>query len=198
MALITCPACGNSVSERASSCPRCGEPIAQKSQATAPAQPETPAVQEPDTDYQFINFDRKKYLKKKSDDDPEEVDRVMRKWNWGAFFLTWIWGAGNGVYITLLLLIPVLGWIATPIVAIVLGAKGNRLSWESRDKEWDDINEFRRVQRFWAMGGAAVWVVLLLVILGLVMAVIFMPKEIEVDAMDIIEGYVRRRFFWFL
>ncbi len=197
MALITCPACGNSVSERAASCPRCGEPIEQKPRAAAPAEPELP-TQEPEQNYQFINFDRKQYLKKRANDDPEEVEHVVRKWNWGAFFLTWIWGAGNGVYLTLLLLIPVFGWIATPIVAIVLGAKGNRLAWESKDKEWDDINEFRRVQRFWAMGGLAVWVILLLIVLILVLAVVFMPKEIDVTTMDIIEGYIKRRFFWFL
>ncbi len=194
MALIICPACGNSVSERALSCPRCGEPIAQKNHTDAD-QSKT-ATQEPDKDYQFINFDRKSYLKKKSNDDPEEVEQVMQKWNWGAFFLTWIWGAANGVYITLLLLIPVLGWIAIPIAAFVLGKKGNRLAWESKDKEWEDINEFRRVQRFWAMGGAAVWAVLLLLILILALAIIFMPAD--VDAGGIIEGYIKRRYFWFL
>ncbi len=193
MALITCPACGNSVSERAPSCPRCGEPIAQKPQASA-AQSEK-AAQEAEKDYQFINFDRKAYLKKKSNDDPQEVERAMDKWNWGAFGLTWIWGAGNGVYLTLLLLIPVFGWIATPIVAFVLGKKGNRLAWESKDKEWDDLNEFRRVQRFWTIGAAAVWSVLLLLILIVILVAIFMPP---VDAGEMIEGYVRRRYLWFL
>ncbi len=194
MALIICPACGNSVSERAPSCPRCGEPMSAESRLSSPAEGgnHTP---EPDKDYQFVDFDRKNYLRKKSNDDPEEVERAVRKWNWGAFFLTWIWGAGNGVYATLLLLIPVLGWIATPIVAIVLGTKGNRLAWESKDKEWDNINEFRRVQRFWAMGGAAVWAVLLLAVLILVLAVVFISPT---EAGEMIEGYVRKRYFWFL
>lgn len=195
MALITCPACGNSVSERAASCPRCGEPISQKQHSATPEQPR----REPETDYLFVDFDRKTYLKKKSNDDPEEVERVMRKWNWGAFGLTWIWGAGNGIFMTLLLLIPILGWIATPIVAIVLGKKGNRLAWESKDKEWENINEFRRVQRFWALGAAAVWSLLILAVIVIIIVARFaMDAEIEVDAMDLIEGYVKRRFFWFL
>jgi len=30
----------------------------------------------------------------------------IKGWNWGAFFLSWIWGLGNGTYIALLCLIP--------------------------------------------------------------------------------------------
>lgn len=34
---------------------------------------------------------------------PEEVKR----WSWAGFFLTWIWRIFNGVYISLLALIPI-------------------------------------------------------------------------------------------
>jgi hypothetical protein len=34
------------------------------------------------------------------------VPPEIRRWNWGAFLLNWIWGIGNDTYIALLLFIP--------------------------------------------------------------------------------------------
>ena len=33
----------------------------------------------------------------------------LNRWNWGAFFLTWIWSLGNAVWIGLIALIPGVG-----------------------------------------------------------------------------------------
>ena len=49
------------------------------------------------------------------------VPPEIKKWNWGALLLHWIWGLGNKVYIMLLCLIPYVGLI----MAIVGGAKGS-------------------------------------------------------------------------
>ena len=72
----------------------------------------------------------------------------LKGWNWGAFFLHVIWGIGNDTYIALLTLIPPL-FVVMPFV---LGAKGNEWAW--RNRRWDDVAHFKRVQRNWAKWGA--------------------------------------------
>jgi hypothetical protein len=84
--------------------------------------------------------------------DPRTVPGEIDRWNWGAFFLNWIWGIGNGTPIALLTLIPGLG----VIMLFVLGVKGS--SWAWRNKRWDSIAHFKRVQRNWAIAGFIVWV----------------------------------------
>ena len=74
---------------------------------------------------------------------PGEID----KWNWGAFLLNWIWGIGNNTFIALLMFIPV----ANFVMPFVLGAKGS--SWAWRNKRWESVEEFKRVQRKWARWG---------------------------------------------
>ncbi len=74
---------------------------------------------------------------------PEEV----RGWNWGAFFLSWIWGVGNNVWIALLAFIPFVNFI----MGIVLGIKGNEWAW--RNKKWDSIEHFKKTQRTWGIAG---------------------------------------------
>lgn len=41
----------------------------------------------------------------------EEVPSEVKKWNWGAFFLSWIWGIGNHVWISFLSFVPFVGFI---------------------------------------------------------------------------------------
>ncbi len=84
--------------------------------------------------------------------DPRTVPGEIDRWNWGAFFLNWIWGIGNGTPIALLALVPGLGLI----MLFVLGVKGS--SWAWRNKRWDSVAHFKRVQRNWAIAGLIVWV----------------------------------------
>ena len=79
---------------------------------------------------------------------PAEVD----KWNWGAFFLNWIWGIGNNTFIAFLMFVPLVNFI----MIFVLGAKGS--SWAWRNKRWESVDQFRAIQRSWAKWGAIVWV----------------------------------------
>lgn len=84
----------------------------------------------------------------------KEVPPEIAGWNWGAFVFTWIWGIYNNTYIALLSLFPP----AHLIMMFILGAKGNEWAW--RNREWDSIDEFQRVQRNWAVwsvgGGLAI------------------------------------------
>jgi|GEM_PF-531613 len=72
----------------------------------------------------------------------------LEGFNWGAFFLTWIWGIGNNSIKTILfgLLISIF-----PITNIVLGLKGNKWAWQN--KHWNSIEEFKSTQKTWAIVG---------------------------------------------
>ena len=83
--------------------------------------------------------------------DPKVIPAEIKRWNWGAFLLNWIWGIGNQTYIALLALIPGFGFIWM----LVLGAKGSAWAW--RNGRWDSVEHFKRVQRRWAIWGAIIW-----------------------------------------
>ncbi len=78
------------------------------------------------------------------------VPPEIKRWNWGAFLLNWIWGIGNETYIALLCFIP----LVNLVMVFVLGAKGSEWAW--RNKRWNDVAHFRRVQRIWAIVGASI------------------------------------------
>ncbi|MDD5093888.1 MAG: zinc ribbon domain-containing protein [Dehalococcoidia bacterium] len=82
---------------------------------------------------------------------PAEIPPEIKGWNWGAFFLTWIWGIGNRVWIALLCLIPYVGLV----MAFVVGAKGNQWAWKS--KQWDSVEQFKATQRKWAWWGLGIF-----------------------------------------
>jgi hypothetical protein len=52
--------------------------------------------------------------------EAKELPIGVKGWSWGAFFLTWIWGIPNRVWLSLLAWIP----IVNIFVAIILGFKG--------------------------------------------------------------------------
>lgn len=79
---------------------------------------------------------------------PARLDR----WNWGAFFLNWIWGVGNSTYIALLMFVPFLNII----MIFVLGAKGSKWAWKNR--VWEDEAHFVKTQRNWARAGLVVFI----------------------------------------
>lgn len=94
----------------------------------------------------------------------EEVPAEIKKWNWGAFFLSWIWGIGNHVWISLLSLIP----FVNIIMIFVLGAKGSEWAWKA--KNWESLDHFKRVQRLWAIWGT---VLFLIGVVGSILFVVF-------------------------
>ena len=73
-------------------------------------------------------------------------------WNWGAFLLNWIWGIGNRTYIAFLMFVPLVNFV----MPFVLGVKGNQWAWEN--ESWESVEQFRRVQRRWAIAGVIAWI----------------------------------------
>jgi len=75
------------------------------------------------------------------------VPAGAKRWNWGAFLLTWIWGLGNSTYIALLALLPAVNIV----MAFILGIKGGQWAWKNR--RWDNVEQFTRVQGLWTAFG---------------------------------------------
>lgn len=89
----------------------------------------------------------------------------LKGWNWGAFFLNWIWGIGNGVWIAFLAFILGIIWM------VVLGIKGNEWAWQS--KKWDSIEHFKRTQRTWAKWGIGLFIAAIVIsIIAVIISVI--------------------------
>ena len=78
------------------------------------------------------------------------------RFNWGAFSLTMIWGIGNRCYITLLCLVPIVGFIM-PFVA---GFKGN--GWALKNNYYRDMDEFAQVQDTWNAAGFVLFIIKLI------------------------------------
>jgi len=88
--------------------------------------------------------------------------REVKKWNWGAFLLTFIWGIGNRVYISLLALIP----IVNIVMAVILGVKGNEWAW--RKNRSLSLAEFKQLQKSWAKWGIIIIAITSVVFLVLI------------------------------
>lgn len=88
-------------------------------------------------------------------------DDIRIGFNWGAFWLSWVWGLANGVYISLIVFLLPVVW------QIYLGLKGNQLAWNHR--QFTDFDHFREVQRTWAKWG---WIVAILTVLLTVIGII--------------------------
>lgn len=102
------------------------------------------------------------------------VPLEVRGWNWGAFLLSWIWGICNNVWIALLFFVPVVG-IFMPFV---LGVKGNEWAW--RKNKWQSIEHFKKVQRTWAIVGAALFAALIIFTFTVTLIVVTALKSSDV------------------
>lgn len=79
----------------------------------------------------------------------KEEPKCLHRWNWGAFWLGWIWAIGNGVWWGLLELIPIVNFV----VIFILAINGNQHAW---DKFNGTAAEFDEKQHSWAVAG---WIV---------------------------------------
>ncbi len=76
----------------------------------------------------------------------------LNSFNWGAFWLNWLWAVCHSVWWGLLGFIPIVGII----IPFVLGFKGNRAAWE---KFSGTAEEFERKQAAWSKWGWIIFVV---------------------------------------
>ena len=94
----------------------------------------------------------------------------LKGWSWGAFLLNWIWAIGNRTWIGLLAIVPYIGFI----MVFYLGFKGREMAW--RNKRWDSIDEFNRVQKKWSKWG----VILVVGIMGIgILASVMLPAYVD-------------------
>lgn len=94
-----------------------------------------------------------------------QIDKEMKKFNWGAFLLGWIWGVGNSTYNSFVytdIILTVLGFmpIKIPFLGLVslglhiyMGIKGNE--WALENKEWLNLAQFTETQKKWVVGAFA-------------------------------------------
>ena len=90
------------------------------------------------------------------------VPAEIKGWSWGGFMLTWIWGIGNSVWLSLLCFVPMVGFI----MMFVLGAKGKEWAW--RERQWVSVDEFKRVQKVWDTIGLVIFCLNLVWIIGMI------------------------------
>lgn len=86
-------------------------------------------------------------LNSKNSSGKGDIPDGVRGLNFGAFFLNWIWGLGNGTMVALVSLIPCIGFV----IPFILLFKGNEWAW--RNKKWESVEHFKKVQRIWAFVG---------------------------------------------
>jgi hypothetical protein len=104
----------------------------------------------------------------------------IKGWNWGAFFLNWIWGIGNSTYIALLMFIP----FVNLVMIFVLGAKGNQWAWQNR--VWKDVEHFKSTQKKWAIVGLSLIFIVLPIFLFSIMS--FLKGEAYIKSLQVISS----------
>lgn len=77
-------------------------------------------------------------------------------WNWAAFLLTFIWGVGHRVWISLIAIIPGVNII----MAVILGIKGNAWAW--RANPCLDQEEFIKNEKLWLKWAVITYAIVLI------------------------------------
>ncbi len=148
---LACPTCGYLMGPMDVTCPRCAH-----LQHQAPAAPYPNAAMQqtmpppPPTGY----YAQAPPASSPPGYMPAELPLELRKWNWGAFFLTLFWaGAMNQWVWFALCFIPYVSVIPVFYLAI----KGNELAWKSR--RWQSLEQFQATQEVWKKWGLALFFV---------------------------------------
>lgn len=128
------------------------------------------------------------------------IDEELQKFNWGAFFLNFIWATFNGAWreflpvflimlvVSLLSCLPILGFlffIVNIILAIYVGKQGNSWSWYG--KKWESLDKFVSVQKAWGISSPFVFIILWFSVPAIIMVAtvyLFLPvvKELAEKA----------------
>ena len=107
------------------------------------------------------------------------VKVVTDKFNWGAFFFTWIWGIHYKKWITLLIFPAILIPPIALILQIWFGIAGNKWAWQST--RYKSIQEFHNIQKKWATVG--VWLIIINIIVTLAILILAFQQGISQNMM---------------
>jgi hypothetical protein len=95
-----------------------------------------------------------------------------RSFNWGAFFLTWIWALGNKSFdvttgiLLVLCFVPYASLPSAIALSLYSGFTGNRRAWAKRPDGREEAH-FLKVQRRWAFVGATQFALIIVLLLFL-------------------------------
>lgn len=90
-----------------------------------------------------------------------EIDKEIEKWNWGAFFCSWIWAAYHKIYWPLAIIIvgciPYLGQVSVLVLSVYLGFTGSAKAWNSG--RYTDFESYKSAQKKWAAVGVLLFII---------------------------------------
>ncbi|MFH0864459.1 MAG: zinc ribbon domain-containing protein [Candidatus Gottesmanbacteria bacterium] len=125
-----CTKCGNKHIENEKFCSSCGGKLFSKTLDKSPKASDATAVS----------------------NNSVALPQSLQGWNWGAAGLTWIWGLSNRVWISLLVIVPVINlfwWI-------VLGINGNKWAWQAGGYKKGE-KAFEKQQHSWKIIGIIIF-----------------------------------------
>lgn len=99
----------------------------------------------------------------------------LNGWNWGAFFMGWIWALGMSNIIGFLLCF-FLGIIGN----IIVGVKGNEWAWKSR--QFSSVEEFKAVQHSWAVWGVVLFIASIVISFGVILFTVILAGSAAVNS----------------
>jgi hypothetical protein len=162
--MTKCPKCGADNSVRREACFNCGTLLRAEEAENYSAPPAAPTVS-PKT-----NFVENTSGQGWNAPIPSEI----RRWNWGAFWFTWIWGLSQNMWEGVLIwfipigfmtlaqalaetpeakgLTAVSSWLIMICLTILFATKGSEWAWQHRRFD-GGVTEFMEVQRIWARWG---------------------------------------------
>jgi hypothetical protein len=106
--------------------------------------------------------------------DAVALPAEIRGWNWGGFLLTWVWWGFNGpkwLWFMVTLVLNMVLPLVSIVLSITLGLKGNEWAW--RNRAWESVEHFKRVQRKWARWGFGIWLAIIAIPIAAVLWVVF-------------------------
>ena len=96
------------------------------------------------------------------------IPSEVKGWNWGAFLFTIIWGIGNKTYLSLLCLIPFVGFFWR----FFCGAYGNEWAFKAGNYSPSDLRKCLTIQKTWNRAGLIAFIAILSIILLYILAII--------------------------
>lgn len=140
-----CPSCGASIDFNATECRYCGEVIGNDKQ-----QQQYQTTNDQQTNAQYANVNLKyAYLKPYYQEQFQKIETsgeaYKGKWNWCAFFFTWIWALTKGLWGIAIASIVISGIFAaidfsyaSLVICILFGVRGNYFYYnlQARNKQF--------------------------------------------------------------